>query len=170
MKETWKDVKDWEGFYEISSEGRVRRKAKLCRSYFHPQLGNLFLILQANGRKKHARIHRLVAEAFLPNPNNLPIVDHIDRNKLNNHVTNLRWVTPLQSVLNRGKTKHEKTSKYKGVTRTRHGTWAAYSSVNDASIHLGTFKDETEAALAYDFFMLAEYPNEPMPLNFNSAL
>lgn len=54
--------------------------------------------LYKDKKEYHASIHRLVAEAYIPNPNNLPVVDHIDDNPFNNHVSNLQWVTIQQNV------------------------------------------------------------------------
>ena len=60
--------------------------------------GYVYISLQLNGKAKSFRLHRLVAKAFLPNPNNLPQIDHIDNNKENNHVGNLQWVTAQQNT------------------------------------------------------------------------
>ena len=54
--------------------------------------------------KRNCRIHRLVAETFIPNDKNLPQVDHIDRNRIHNDISNLRWVTPRENLLNRDMT------------------------------------------------------------------
>tara|TARA_R100001086_G_scaffold148942_1_gene78906 strand:- start:413 stop:844 length:432 start_codon:yes stop_codon:yes gene_type:complete len=62
------------------------------------------VLIQYGDVKRNCRIHRLVAETFLPNDNNLPQVDHIDRNRINNDISNLRWVTPSQNNLNRDMT------------------------------------------------------------------
>lgn len=96
--EEWKDIKGYEGKYQISNRGRVKslgnnktRKEKILR----PGKRNnyLFINLYKNGKSKKYNIHRLVAEHFLPNPDNLPVINHKDENKLNNNVENLEWCT-----------------------------------------------------------------------------
>ena len=92
MKEIWKSsiVEN----YEISNLGRVRnKKTKRIISIEHEEKGYCRLSIRVNGVKKHYAIHRLVAIAFIPNPENKPQVDHIDGNNKNNSVKNLRWVT-----------------------------------------------------------------------------
>lgn len=98
MIEIWKEIKGFEGRYEISSEGRVRNMKKgniLVAS--KNEKGYLRLRL---GRGKDYRVHRLVAEAFIPNPNNKPCVDHINAIRDDNRVENLRWVTHTENNLN----------------------------------------------------------------------
>lgn len=99
VNEIWLPVPKWEDLYEVSNLGNVRsiRKNKLLK----PSLtyrGYLLVGLS----KKHTRetwlIHRLVATAFIPNPNNLEQVNHVDGNKLNNILGNLEWCTRLQNV------------------------------------------------------------------------
>lgn len=93
MKELWKDVKGYEGIYQVSNMGNVKNvlkdrvlKPAIKRGYY--QIG-----LRNKGTRKFYQLHRLVAQAFIPNNNNLPQVNHIDENKLNNHVANLEWCT-----------------------------------------------------------------------------
>jgi len=101
MKEQWKDIKDYEGHYKISNLGRVKnvkrnnnRYNKLLKlkkgtdkyKYYH-------ISLFKNGLCKEVSIHRLVAQAFIPNPDNKPEVNHIDGNKVNNKIDNLEWCT-----------------------------------------------------------------------------
>lgn len=102
-EEIWKPVVGYEGLYEVSSYGRVRsldrydrmnrfcegRILKLCAN----RLGYLKAGLCSNDKKKQYLVHRLVAEAFIPNPNNLPIINHKDENPSNNNVDNLEWCT-----------------------------------------------------------------------------
>ena len=111
MQEIWKDVVGYEGLYEVSNLGRIRsldrvvahhtagtavRKGKMrCLSFD----GNyLNVSLSRDGKTVTRRVHRVVAEAFIPNPNNYSDVDHIDCNKLNNHIDNLRWCTSADNT------------------------------------------------------------------------
>jgi hypothetical protein len=97
--EEWRPVVGWEPFYEVSSCGRVRRKKdgrekKRCcgdHGYYTTQL---------SFPRKKARVHRLVAEAFIPNadPNSRPLVNHIDNNPLNNHADNLEWCSQRENL------------------------------------------------------------------------
>lgn len=97
IEEIWKPVKGYEGLYEVSNYGRVRsldygRTGKI--RVLKPGLdghGYLKVCLSIGGKHKTLFIHRLVAIAFIPNPNNYPIINHRDCNPLNNHVDNLEW-------------------------------------------------------------------------------
>lgn len=101
----WRDVVGYEQLYQISNDGVLRSKDRVVNSsrgqrfvrgkiisYHVDRHGYLSACLQ-NGKSTKVRIHRLVAEAFLPNPEGLPIVHHIDHDKTNNTVSNLQWVT-----------------------------------------------------------------------------
>ena len=94
MNEIWKDITGYEGLYQISSWGRVksfhRNKEKLLK--LNPvKDGYLCVYLFKNGKGKQHQVHRLVAQAFIPNPDNLPCVNHKDEVKTNNHVGNLEF-------------------------------------------------------------------------------
>lgn len=109
MKEVWKDIKNFEGYYKISNKGRVlsiTRKVKSSRSKSGyrtvnqrilktriDKYGYNTVILRKHNTDKHFTIHRLVAEAFIDNPNNYPSINHIDENKLNNTPENLERCT-----------------------------------------------------------------------------
>lgn len=105
MPEEWRDVKGFEGKYQVSNLGRVRNIKFLGhkRSFKQERIltpkidRNGYLIVHfSNGKKEdyNPSVHRLVAMAFIPNPNNFPVVNHKDENKENNRVDNLEWCTP----------------------------------------------------------------------------
>lgn len=102
VEEIWKDIKGFEGTYEISNFGNVRKINKTnaydkrTRKYFYlkgstNKDGYRKIKLSKNKKYKVFSIHRLVAQAFIPNPNNYPVINHKDENKLNNCVNNLEW-------------------------------------------------------------------------------
>lgn len=93
MEEIWKDIEGYEGLYQVSNMGRVRSltrniilKNQIARSGY-----KRIQLYKNNKGYKHFQIHRLVANAFIPNPDNLPQVNHKDENKANNRVDNLEW-------------------------------------------------------------------------------
>lgn len=92
--EIWKDIKGYEGIYQISNLGKIRSlkydKSKI-RKIYKDSNGYLEIDLWNKGKRKMFLIHRLVAEAFIPNPNKLPEVNHIDKNITNNNVENLEY-------------------------------------------------------------------------------
>lgn len=98
MSEEWKPILDYPD-YEVSNLGQVRRNGKI-RKTSDNQHGYNQVILCKNSKAYSRKVHRLVAEAFIPNPENKPQVDHIDRNRTNNVVTNLRWVDNSENGLN----------------------------------------------------------------------
>ncbi len=101
--EVWKDVLGYEGLYQVSNKGNVRsvaRKNSIGRKCGGRMLkpiphtnGYPQVSLYKNGIAKTKKIHRLVVEAFIPNPNNLPEVNHLDEVKDNNELSNLEWCT-----------------------------------------------------------------------------
>ena len=106
-----KDIKNYEGLYAITSCGKVwsykRKKFLKPRS----NRGYLQVCLRKDGERKNYRIHRLVAEAYIPNPNNYDTVDHIDFNRTNNCVNNLQWMSGSENCRKRRDYKRFDTSK-----------------------------------------------------------
>ena len=92
--EEWKNVIGYEGLYEVSNKGNVRnvRRNTLLR-LTKTNYGYIQVSLYKNGIRTGLKVHRLVAEVFIPNPDNLPQINHKDEDKTNNNVTNLEWCT-----------------------------------------------------------------------------
>lgn len=129
-KEEWKEIPGYQGLYEISNLGRVKsleRTIVYPPSKFYPNgrtrvlkekfltpcvdgKGYQFVQLFINGKFRSKKVHRLVAEAFIPNINNFEQVNHKDENKKNNSVDNLEWCTLIYNV-NYGTGKYRKTLK-----------------------------------------------------------
>ena len=109
MEEIWKDVTGYEGLYKVSNFGQVKSLKRL-NSYGrtvpekilkpHPNVksGYLCVNLHKNNKQTMVFIHRLVATAFIPNPQNLPQVSHKDETRTNNAVDNLEWVTNKENA------------------------------------------------------------------------
>lgn len=111
MEEIWKDIEGYEGSYQVSNYGRVkcltRLRGKIVkrRAYekilkldpYTPYLSTR-LTDSKTGIAKKFLVHRLVAKAFIPNPNNYPFINHKDLNKINNHVSNLEWCTAKENM------------------------------------------------------------------------
>ena len=131
----WKDVVGFEDDYQVSSDGQIRSKDR-TRTYIHHRSGKpctatvqgkvrvqtdswdgykeIHLQNSETGKSYYARVHRLVAEAFIPNPENKPHVNHIDGNKKNNCVENLEWCTAREN------TQH--------ALHVLHGNWMKHNS------------------------------------------
>ena len=103
MIEEWKDIEGYEGLYQVSNLGNVRslwfEKERLLKLY-KDMKGYYRITLCKNGRQQNRSVHRLVAEAFIPNIDNKPSIDHINTIKNDNRVENLRWVTNKENSNN----------------------------------------------------------------------
>lgn len=125
--ENWKEVEGYEGLYEVSNLGRVRslvdnhgsvRKEPKVLKGEKKRDGYLFVILYKDGKRKTFSVHRLVANAFIPNPQNLREVNHKDEDKTNNRVQNLEWCSHEYNN-NYGTRNQRVAEKRRGVYNTR---------------------------------------------------
>lgn len=103
QEEIWKDVVGYEGYYQVSNLGNVRsiKYGKISNMYLRKhKYGYMTIRFSVNGIVRGYKIHRLVAEAFIPNPENKPHIDHINTIRTDNRVENLRWVTRTENANN----------------------------------------------------------------------
>jgi glycyl-tRNA synthetase beta subunit len=95
----WKQIEGHN--YEVSEDGQVRNiKTGLIRKQNNNGTGYLYVALKEKGIQTNKLIHRLIAEAYIPNPENKRCIDHIDRCRTNNNISNLRWVTHSENIHN----------------------------------------------------------------------
>lgn len=171
--EEWRDVVGFEGIYKVSNMGRVMSveriipcgcknrafKAQLLNPQKHQRkncIPRLYVHFFVDGKTKNFLIHRLVAEAFIPNPDNLPQVNHKDENPLNNHVDNLEWCT---AAYNLSYNNLQKRNAEKRATNGRHtvvqlddnnNLIAEYPSAIEAARQLGCAKGSISRCIKGD--------------------
>lgn len=110
-KEVWKDIEGYENLYQISSLGRVKNvETEKILKTSKDKYGYLYINIKYKGKTKHYLIHRLIAKAFIPNPENKPFIDHINTIKDDNRIENLRWVTSKENNNNPLTRKHLSTA------------------------------------------------------------
>ena len=149
--EIWKDIKGYEGIYQISNLGNIksldhyiRQRNNNYKLYHGKTLkpymtstGYYKIDLHNGKKRKIMLIHRLIANAFIPNPDDLPEVNHIDGNKTNNNIDNLEWCTRSDNIKHSYKNKlHIHCPKNKPVKQININTGQiinTYKSINDAA-------------------------------------
>lgn len=150
LKEIWLPVVGYESGYEVSNYGNVRSLARkinrsstlmnirervLTKSIYNT--GYYYVALCGVGKPKKATIHKIVAKAFIPNPDNKPYINHIDGNKLNNYVDNLEWCSPKENNLHARETGLARWAKGKDAPTSREviniKTGERFCSIRDAA-------------------------------------
>ena len=146
----WKWIEGYEDLYKIYPNGNVERYYKNGNTKIlkpcNDKDGYKFVRLSKNNKVKNGSIHRLLALHFIYNSNDYPCVDHIDRDRQNNNLNNLRWVT--KSINNRN---CKNSGKYlKGAHKTANGKkFVAQIRIDGKLTHLGIFDTELEAHNCY---------------------
>jgi hypothetical protein len=156
--EIWKDIKGFEGLYQISNFGNVKSLSRVLKNrfgYFNSKEKILNSNVGYGGYKfqkihnKTFSIHRLVAEHFLEKPIDKNIVNHKDLNILNNNYTNLEWVSSRENT-HHYELKQNRTSKFIGVSFDKQrNKWTSKIKVNGKTINLGRFNNELDAYNKY---------------------
>lgn len=147
--ETWRPVHGYEGYYEASNMGRIRSVPRTvkCKNgavkryesgLMHPSKhyknGYMSVMLSRDGKPKRMLVHRLVAQAFVPNPSGLPEINHKDENKENNAASNLEWCDRSHNMTHNGLSKRTHVKQSKPVKQIKEGkVVAVYPSAMAAS-------------------------------------
>lgn len=157
MEEIWKDVKGYEGIYQVSNCGRVRRLDRITAQghFLHGRilkpdvnkLGYHIAAFSKNGVKERIRVHRLVAMHFLDNKDNLPVINHKDENPSNNHVDNLEWCTMMYNNLYNDRHKKVGKSLEKAIYVIDGDCDYYFDSAREASRELGLNEAHVSACL-----------------------
>jgi hypothetical protein len=154
VNEQWRSI---DGYidYQVSNCGRVRNATtgKLLKGTVSNH-GYQVVNLRSNQSAKTFCVHRIVAHEFVDNHDDKQYVDHIDRNKMNNLASNLRWVTSSENNMNRAKDKRASGSRFKGVHwNVEKKRWRAQIGRK----HIGYYDTEEEAAIAYNHKATEEF-------------
>ena len=173
MREEWKDIEGYEGMYQVSNKGNVKsleRKVWDSRGYYRTVTekilktgesgrGYLIVVLCKNGKMKTCKVHRLVAEAFLENPQGLPEVNHLSEDKTDNSLENLEWVSHkyncsygtrikrIAEANSKALTNHPKLSKSVIAISKVSGLITEFKSIHEAERVLGINNSNIAACL-----------------------
>ena len=154
--ENWKVIMEFPN-YEISDKGRVRNR-KNGKTFIGGTFNGYYRVTLRKGNERKSKlVHVLVAEAFIDNPNKKPYIDHINGQRDDNNVGNLRWCTPKENNGNVPK-RAGCSSTYKGVHwSTKREKWVSMLGTDYKSVYLGSYDSELEASKAYDLKALEHF-------------
>ena len=149
--ENWKDIKGYEGFYQVSDTGRVKslRYGNILKTHIGNN-GYMIVNLSANTIRAKKMVHTLVTESFLNHKSTREkVVDHINNIKTDNNLSNLQIISHRENC---SKDKKGYLSKYVGVGyNKRNNKWVSMISIDSKSTFLGSFDTESRASIAYNF-------------------
>ena len=158
MEEEYRKIEGYEN-YSISNFGNVKNNQ--TGKMLKPSNVKGYLSVKLNNKSN--LIHRLIANAFIPNPDNKPFIDHIDNNRANNSINNLRWATPSENNYNQKLGKRNKSG-FKGVHQIKEtGFYRAQIQVNGNIISIGiytTIEKAIEARVKKATELFGEFKNE----------
>lgn len=169
--EIWRDIKGYEELYQVSNFGNVKslsfrnnrsnkKRERIIGKNYSKRTKRLYVDLYKDGIRKHITIHRLVAEAFVPNPNGYQIINHIDGDATNNKASNLEWCTPSYNNLHAYKLGLSKPTT-KPIIRNDGRTYmSTYEAARDMGISVSSVRDNlkgrTKTCKGYTFQYVVE--------------
>ncbi len=155
--ENFQDIKDFTN-YKINENGEVYSKIRKKFLSSKPNGGYNRLTLRKDNKGYNKTVHRLLGIQYLPNPNNFPCIDHINRNRLDNSLSNLRWVSYATNSKNKSSKKNA-TSSYVGVRKTpnKKKPYRAETTFQGKKYNIGYYPTELEAYEAYKQYNLEKF-------------
>lgn len=192
-QEVWKDISGYGGKYQVSNLGTVyarntivKLSGRVCQKIPHVLLaacngnGYRYVTISVNRKRKNHYVHRLVAEAFIPNPNNFPYVNHKNGIKSDNRVANLEWCTQKynvrhaisQGLIKRGADSSSAKRVYEITNRIKFGCVkdaARYLKVNYGTLKDGLRRNRVYKGLTYHLEELESHPEKAKAMGFSES-